>query len=120
MSIKAKSCRYDVNGFVEELPQLPENRYTHACAALPITGVRPKQNSSFVQAFVVAGGITSAGSTPSVLTLLPGATGWTPLAFLPRALVSARASIVGGRIRINGGRGAGFDSHRTEVMLEKR
>ena len=44
MSITAKSCRYDVNGFVEELPQLPENREGHACAALPntvsSTGVR--------------------------------------------------------------------------------
>ena len=35
--------RYDVNGFVEELPQLPENRYAHACSALPATGVRPAQ-----------------------------------------------------------------------------
>ena len=35
-------CRYNVNGFVEELPQLPESRYRHACAALP-TGVRPAQ-----------------------------------------------------------------------------
>ena len=35
--------RYNVNGFVEELPQLPENRYGHACAALPTTGVRSAQ-----------------------------------------------------------------------------
>ena len=33
--------RYNVNGFVEELPQLPEDRFRHACAALPDTGVRP-------------------------------------------------------------------------------
>ena len=31
------------NGFVEELPQLPENRYNHVCAALPTTGVRLTQ-----------------------------------------------------------------------------
>merc|ERR1712192_124773 len=37
--------RYDVNGFVEELPQLPENRYGHACGALPATGVRPAQST---------------------------------------------------------------------------
>ena len=37
--------RYDVNGFVEELPQLPENRYGHACSALPATGVRPAQST---------------------------------------------------------------------------
>ena len=36
----ATSCRYDINGFVEELPQLPENRIAHSCAALPATGVR--------------------------------------------------------------------------------
>ena len=35
--------RYNVSGFVEELPQLPKNRYGHACAALPTTGVRPAQ-----------------------------------------------------------------------------
>ena len=39
----SKGCRYNVNGFVEELSQLPENRYVHACAALPATGVRPDQ-----------------------------------------------------------------------------
>ena len=33
-------CRYNVNGFAKELPQLPETRYHHACAALPATGVR--------------------------------------------------------------------------------
>ena len=39
----SKGYRYNVNGFVEELPQLPENRNAHACAALPATGVRPDQ-----------------------------------------------------------------------------
>ena len=29
-----KHCRYDANGFVEELPKLPEGREEHACAAL--------------------------------------------------------------------------------------
>ena len=28
-----------MTGFVEELPQLPENRFDHACAALSATGV---------------------------------------------------------------------------------
>ena len=116
MSITAKSCRYDVNGFVEELPQLPENREGHACAALPITKVRQKQNQPFVQAFIVAGGKTS-WFTSSVVTLLHGATAWTPLASLPRTLSWARASIVGGRIRINGGYDGG--SSRSEVMIEK-
>ena len=116
MSITAKSCRYYTNGTFKELPQLPEDRYAHACAALPITKVRQKQNQPFVQAFIVAGGWTS-DHTSSVVTLLHGATAWTPLASLPRRLSSARASIVGGRIRINGGYDGG--SRRSEVMIEK-
>ena len=35
-------CRYNISGFLEELPQLPENRLGHACVALP-NGVRPVQ-----------------------------------------------------------------------------
>ena len=49
----------------------------------------------------------------SVLTLLPGAEEWTPLASLPRALLDARASIVGGRLRVTGGWDGG--SYRSEV-----
>ena len=41
----SKDCRYDVNGVVEELPQLPESIWAHACAALPTTGVRPDQHT---------------------------------------------------------------------------
>ena len=32
--------RYNTDGFVEELPQLPEIRIGHACFALPNNGVR--------------------------------------------------------------------------------
>jgi len=91
--------RYNVTGFVEELPQLPENRYDHACGALPATG-----------ALVVAGGVIpglygsgyTSSLTSSVLTLLPGAANWTSLVSLPRPLFGARASIVGGRLRVTG------------------
>ena len=51
-----------------------------------------------------------------MLTLLPGATAWTQLASLPRELFGARASILGGRFRVNGGFGLG--SRRFEVMIE--
>ena len=44
VSITAKSYRYNISGFVEELTQLPENRGFHACGALP-TGVRPIETS---------------------------------------------------------------------------
>ena len=33
--------RYNVHGFIEELPQLPRTSAGHACAALPDTGVGP-------------------------------------------------------------------------------
>jgi len=84
--------RYNVNGFVEELPQLPGDRVYHACAALPST-----------KAFIVAGGWNGSNYLSSVLTLLPGAQAWTPLASLPRSLSGARASIVGGKMRLTGG-----------------
>jgi len=102
--------RYNVNGFVEELTQLPENRYGHACAALP-TG-----------AFIVAGGKDVDGGESnylsSVLTFLPGATAWTQLASLPRPLISAQASIVGGKIRVNGGWDGNSDQIRSAEVLE--
>merc|ERR1712037_1035669 len=60
--------RYNVNGFVEELPKLPESRFAHACAALPSTG-----------ALVVVGEFDGSNNS-SVLTLLSRAASWTPLA----------------------------------------
>ena len=44
MIINSKS-RYNINGFVEELPQLPDVRQSHACAALPTNRVSQKDNS---------------------------------------------------------------------------
>ena len=56
------------------------------------------------QAFVVAGGWDGSNNLlSSVVTLLPAATAWTPLASLPRPLEGARASIVAGRLRVVGG-----------------
>jgi len=95
--------RYNVNGFVEELPQLPGNRLDHACAALPST-----------KAFIVAGGHDGSNQLSSVLTLLPGAQAWTPLASLPRSMDGARASIVGGKMRLTGGWDG--SSYRSEVL----
>ena len=74
----------------------------------------------FFKAYVVAGGLTDGFYSPisSVLTLLPGAPAWTPLASLPRQLRYAPASIVGGKIRLTGGVDAAF-SIRSEVIIEK-
>ena len=44
MIIDSKS-RYNINGFVEELPQLPEVRQSHACAALRTTRVSQEDNN---------------------------------------------------------------------------
>ena len=65
------------------------------------------------QAFIVAGGHDGSNVLSSVLTLLPGASSWTPLASLPRSLYGARASIVGGKMRLTGG------SSRSEVIIWK-
>ena len=66
-----------------------------------------------LQAFLVAGGVDGSNYLSSVLTLLPGATAWTPLASLPIGLLYARASIVGGRLRVTGGYSGG--PRRSEV-----
>jgi len=97
--------RYNVNGFVEELPQLPEKRSWHTCASLPST-----------KAFIVAGGHDRTKYLSSVLTLLPGASSWTPLASLPRPLTTAVTSIVGGKIRVTGGQVTSHSSARSEVL----
>ena len=36
--------RYNITGFVEELPQLPDIRRGHACGAFPTNGVRSKES----------------------------------------------------------------------------
>ena len=70
-----------------------------------------------MQALLVAGGSDGSNFLSSVLTLLPGAEDWTDLASLPRPLAYARASIVGGRLRVTGGYGGG--SFRSEVMAHE-
>ena len=67
------------------------------------------------QELVVAGGMDGSNNyLSSVLTLLPGATAWTPLASLPRTLGHTHASIVGGKMRVTGGYSEG--SRRSEVV----
>ena len=71
-----------------------------------------------LQAFVVAGGWGGYSRLSSVYTLISGATSWTSLASLPRALYDVRASVVGGKIRVTGG----LDeqrSIRSEVMVKR-
>ena len=55
------------------------------------------------QAFVVAGGQGDGWSYfSSVVTLLPGAPTWTPLASLPTPVAIAQASLVRGRMWLTG------------------
>ena len=72
-----------------------------------------------VQDFLVAGGLSDDNILSSVLTLPLGATAWTPLSSLPRGLDRAQASIVGGRLRVNGGFLSDDGFYRSEVMIEK-
>ena len=71
-----------------------------------------------VQALVVAGGNNGSANLASILTLYPGAESWTSLAPLPRALYGAKGLIVGGRLRLTGGRDDG-GSYRSEVKTFK-
>ena len=70
-----------------------------------------------LQAFVVAGGWDGSSRLSSVYTLLSGEPAWTRLANLPRTLSSARASVVGGKIRVTGGFSE-QGSYRSEVMVK--
>ena len=67
-----------------------------------------------VKAFVVAGGHEGSHTSSSVLMLLHGASSWTPVASLPGILYQARASVVGGNMRVTGGR-PGPPGGNTEV-----
>ena len=77
-----------------------------------------------MQAFIVAGGEADDfyPYQSSVLILLPGAAAWTPIASLPHTLIRARASVVGGRMRVTGG--WSFDwsqkglAYRSEVKID--
>ena len=67
-----------------------------------------------VKAFLVAGGHEGSHTSSSVLMLLHGAPSWTPVASLPGILYQARASVVGGNMRVTGGR-PGPPGGNTEV-----
>ena len=69
-----------------------------------------------VKAFVVAGGHEGSHTSSSVLMLLHGASSWTPVASLPGILYQARASVVGGNMRVTGGR-PGPPGGNTEVRV---
>ena len=71
---------------------------------------------SHVKAFIITGGDDGSKRLSSVLTLPRGASSWTPLASLPRALAAPRASIEDGKMRLTGGLSA---SSRSEVSIWK-
>ena len=70
----------------------------------------------------MAGGASGRAHLSSVLSLLPGASTWISLAALPRPLYGARASIVGGRLRLTGGDGPipphNIDIYNSEVKID--
>ena len=82
-----------------------------------------------VQALVVVGGYNhdNAWGLTSVVTYVPGSTAWTPLASLPQewfpsssflsGLTQASASIMGGRLRVFGGKTGGGAGYKSEVII---
>ena len=53
-----------------------------------------------------------------MVTLFPGEAAWTELASLPRSLYAPRASLVGRRMRVTGGRSTGGRrDYRAEVIM---
>ena len=71
-----------------------------------------------MQVFIVAGGSGDEGDPyDDVLKLVAGSSSWTPLSNLPRPIWGAKASIVGGRLRLTGGQASLLENgnYRTEV-----
>ena len=62
----------------------------------------------------MAGGNNGSINFASVLTFFPGTEAWISLTSLPRSLYGARALIIGGRLRLTGGRDDG-GAYRSEV-----
>ena len=162
-------CRYNVNGFVEELPPLPKARRAHACTSLPnqVTGIslsgkvyhlweglsihtlfrallwrvvpmallqlnptrRPWSLGCFHICINPCEDITknvkyllehlyANGNILIMVTFLPGEAAWTEIATLPRSLYAPRASLVGRRMRVTGGRSTGGKrDYRAEVKI---
>jgi len=56
-------------------------------------------------------------NTLIMVTFTPGDTEWSEIASLPRSLYAPRASLVGGRVRVTGGRSTGGRrDYRAEVF----
>ena len=72
--------------------------------------IQLKMTSLIIQALIVVGGADGSQHLSSMLTLFPGADTWTSLASLPRKLYGARASTLGGRLRLFGGAGPDYSS----------
>ena len=51
--------------------------------------------------------------------LIPGASAWTPIASLPKPIKGARASIVGDKIRLTGGKPGFTESRLSGSYLEE-
>lgn len=103
--------RYDINGFVEDLPSLVERRAYHSCGSY--------LRGDGTQVLLVAGGdsgawIDSKLSSTEVLTADSSA--WTVTNPLPSALTGLKGLNLGGRIYMTGGRDVENDI-RDEVFV---
>jgi len=98
--------RYNIQGYVENLPDLNAGRWNHACASLFSPGGL---------VLVVAGGWDGVNTHSSTETLLVGSTAWTYSKPLPRYLGGASAVNMGNKIYLLGG---SSDSYRVEGKLK--
>merc|ERR1711892_541680 len=100
--------RYDLQGWVEDLPQLIDGRDSHGCGSyLRVDGT---------QVLLVAGGAGGGhGSLSSTEVLTGDSPAWTKATPLPRALGGLRGISLDNIVYMTGGDGTDF-SDRAEIL----
>jgi len=88
--------RYDVLGFVEDLPPLNEGRYAHGCGAY--------LREDGTQALLVAGGVGHQGYLSSTEILATPTSDWLLTTKLPRKMEGLKGATVAGFLYMTGGR----------------
>jgi len=86
--------RYNIQGYVEDLPSLNEGRWHHVCAPL---------YTSDGLVIIVAGGWDGKNTHSSTEKLLVGSSAWETIKPLPRYLGTAKAINLGNTIYLLGG-----------------
>jgi len=98
--------RYDISGFLEDLPSLNEGRDNHGCAAFS------REDSTL--ALVVSGGSGESGKLSSTEILTTSSSAWVLTDNLPRKMSGVRIASIAGFIYLTGGIDE-YGNHRDEV-----